>query len=355
MKDVSSGHMSGLNDTATLVTGLRICLGTRRKTSRGYKLSPMCSYRPIKVSAGRAFLCLSLVCVACDRDTKPDTKDFATTPLPEATVKQFLSRNTGWDESSAGPFMLLSVPDDPVNAALVLPQETDSTLSNTSTFQLDAFSNVSVDLFGTSRTAGKSSVAVNAQQLPAEGCVVWPSVRLTVKPALSWKVGFLTGRATAVRIDSVENLGSNDSSRVASELARQASALTLNGDPEFQGLPFIVQKAYRLSMGDTTVLIGSVVRKINEEANPREEHLLLVMERAGAPNGGYTVAFQSRSAGSEDVVRTSAVLAAVRFVRTNRAAIVVSFEYDDGGQVALLERVANHDWKITWRSAYTGC
>src|SRR5665647_1877416 len=172
VKDVSSGHMSGLNDTATLVTGLRICLGTRRKTSRGYKLSPMCSYSPIKVSAGQAFLCLSLVCVACDRDTKPDTKDLATTPLPEATVKQFLSRNTGWDESSAGPFMLLSVPDDPVNAALVLPQETDSTLSNTSTFQLDAFSNVSVDLFGTSRTAGKSSVAVNAQQLP---CLLYTS------------------------------------------------------------------------------------------------------------------------------------------------------------------------------------
>jgi hypothetical protein len=108
-------------------------------------------------------------------------------------------------------------------------------------------------------------------------------------------------------------------------------------------------------MGDTIVLIGTIVRKINEEANPREEHLLLIVERSAGADAPYTVAYQNRTSGAEADVRTNAILAAVRFVKTNTPAIVISFEYDDGGQIALIERVANHTWKITWRSAYTGC
>ena len=252
--------------------------------------------------------------------------------------------------------MILSAADDGVSAALVLPNETDSTLTKTGNFHIDGFANIAVDLFSPAGAAGRSTIAVNAQQLPAEGCLVWPGVRLITKPSGSWKVGFSAGLAKPIQIDSVEKLGPSDSLSVTTELIKQASALSLTGgDPAFQGLPFIVQRAYRLSMGDTTALVGSIVRKINEEANPREEHLLLIVERNGGGGGSYSVSYQSRSAGAEDAVRTNAVLAAVRFVKTNRAAIVISFEYDDGGQVALLERVASHTWKITWRSAYTGC
>jgi hypothetical protein len=128
----------------------------------------------------------------------------------------------------------------------------------------------------------------------------------------------------------------------------------VKSDPAFQGLPFIVQRGYRTSSGKTSILIGSIVRKINEEATPRVESLLLIAERSDS-SGDYVNAFQSRASGTEDDVRTNAVVAAVHFVHTNRPALVVSFEYDDGGQIALIERVADHDWRITWRSAYTGC
>jgi hypothetical protein len=314
----------------------------------------MSSPRPLKRLAVGLFLSGYLGSLGCNRDTKPEVADSLKTAAPAANVTHTGLRNTGWDESAAGSFMVLSVADDPINAALVLPQETDSTLSKMGAFNLDDFANIAVDLIGPGGAVGKSSIAINAQQLPAEGCLVWPSVRLTVKPLQAWKVGFAADHAAAIKMDSVEQLGAADSSSVTTELAKQASAISSNDDPAFQGLPFIVQKAYRLSLGDTADIVASIVRKINEEANPREERLLLIIERTS--NGGdYSVAFQTRSAGSEDVVRTNTMLAAVRFVRTNRVALVVSFEYDDGGQVALLERVAPRSWKITWRSAYTGC
>jgi len=292
--------------------------------------------------------------MSCRRDVKSNAEDSGKTIVPTAANTLPATVNTGWDESAAGQFMILSAADDGISAALVLPGETDSTLSSSRGFQIDSFAKTAVDLFSTAGAVGKSSIAVNAQQPPAEGCLAWPAIRLVTKPSSTWTVGFPAGYAKPVQIDSVEKLSASDSMSVTTELVKQASAVSTQANPAFQGLPFIVQKAYRLSMGDTVALVGSIVRKINEEANPREEHLLIIVERT-APDGAYSVTYQNRSAGAEDAVRTNAVLAAVRFVKTNKAAIILSFEYDDGGQVALLERASSHAWKITWRSAYTGC
>ncbi len=328
---------------------------TRRGTSRGYKLPPMYFRRPPKIVALLSSIALCLTVMSCGRDVKSNAEDSVGATVPATADKAQPTVNTGWDESSAGQFMILPASDDGITAALVLPNETDSTLSKSRTFQVDSFANASVDLFNTAGAAGRSTIAVNYQQAPAEGCLVWPGVRLISKPSSPWTVGFRAGYAKPIQIDSVEKLSATDSLGVTTELIKQASAISVKSDPAFQGLPFIVQKAYRISMGDTTALIGSIVRKINEEANPREEHLLLIVERNGGPDAPYSVAYQNRSAGAEDAVRTNAILAAVRFVKTNRAAIVLSFEYDDGGQVALLERISGASWKITWRSAYTGC
>ena len=168
-------------------------------------------------------------------------------------------------------------------------------------------------------------------------------------------MGFVRGMAKTLPLDSLEGASSADSLLITTELARLASALSTSGDPAFQGLPFAVRKAYRFTTGTTTAIVGDVVRRINEEANPREEHHLLVAERVSPGSGGYVTAFYSRAAGAEEAVRTNDILSAVRFVRSERPAIVVSFDYEDGGRVALIERTGNHSWKITWRSAYTGC
>lgn len=312
----------------------------------------MRSYRPRNFA-----LVVSLGClvIACSRDAKSSAADSANTVPAPAADKTESTVNTGWDENAAGQFMILSGADDGITTAVVLPNETDSSLVSKKSFQIDALANTAVDLFNTSGSAGSSRLAINSQQPPSEGCLAWPAARLITKPSNNWIVGFPSGYAKALQLDSVEKLAQSDSLSITTELVKHASALSVNGDRAFQGLPFVVSKAYRLSMGDTTALIGTIVRKINEEANPREEHLVLIVERTGGADAPYVVAYQNRTAGAEADVRTNAVLAAVRFVRTNTPSIVISFEYDDGGQVALLERVGNHTWKVTWRSAYTGC
>jgi hypothetical protein len=297
---------------------------------------------------------LCVVIASCNRDNKSALRDSSEAAASTKALSRSSNANTGWDNADAGPIMILATADNPLGAAVVLPGESDSTLAAMSTFQLDSLVNLPVDLFGAGGSAGQSSLKVASQKATGEGCVAWPVAQLSSQPAIPWKVGFAKGRATALSLDSIEGMSAADSASITTELAKLASAASVKSDPTFQGLPFIVQKAYRTSYGKTSILIGSIVRKINEEATPRVESLLLVAEKSDA-SGVYVNAFQSRAAGTEDDVRTNAVVAAVHFVHTNRPAIVVSFEYDDGGQIALLERVGDHNWQITWRSAYTGC
>ena len=159
--------------------------------------------------------------------------------------------------------------------------------------------------------------------------------------------------ATPVPLDSLEGASSADSVLVTTELARLASALPESNDAVFRGLPFNVKKAYRTKGGPIGLLIGDVVRKINEEANPREEHFLIVAERSSGADGRYTTVFHSRAAGSEEVVRTNEILAVVRFVNGGNTAVIVSFEYENGGRLAFIEQTSEKVWKTSWRSAYT--
>jgi hypothetical protein len=316
----------------------------------GYKLPSMSSSRE-KIGL---VLCLSLVIVSCNRDNKSSSRDSASVITSTQPLTRSPGANTGWDNADAGPVMILATADNPLSAAVILPAESDSTLAGMRTFQLDSLANLPVDLFGAGGGAGQSSLKVGSQGATGEGCVAWPVAQLSTQPSAPWKVGFAKGRATALQLDSIDGMNPADSASVTTELARLASAASVKSDPAFQGLPFIVQKGYRTSFGKTSILIGTIVRKINEEATPRVESLLLVAEKSNIA-GDYVNAFQSRASGTEDDVRSNAIVAAVHFVHTNRPALVVSFEYDDGGQISLLERVADHDWRITWRSAYTGC
>jgi hypothetical protein len=316
----------------------------------GYKLPSMSSSC---VKAALIF-CLSIVFASCNSDHKSASSDSSNLAISTRPLSQSSRANTGWNDTDAGPIMILAAADNPLSAAVVLPGESDSTLAAMSAFQLDSLADLPVDLFGAGNTVGESSLKISSQKAMSEGCVAWPVAQLSSQPAVSWRVGFVKGRATPLQLDSIDGMTSADSASITTELARLASASSVKSDPAFRGLPFIVEKGYRTTFGKTSILIGSIVRKINEEATPRVENLLLVAEKENESDD-YATAFQSRTSGTEDDVRTNAVIAAVHFVHSNRAALVVSFEYDDGGQVALLERVADHDWRITWRSAYTGC
>lgn len=295
------------------------------------------------------------VLASCRSGDKTVVADSAVANVLPASPVNPPALNPGWDASTAGPVMLLSVSDNVSRPAVVLPFLTDSTLSAASAFGLDSLSGMSFDLFGPSGHAGSSSLVVGSQKPNVENCPQWPEGSLAETPGRPWRIGFRKGLAVPLPLDSVEMLSSSDSSRIVAEITRIASALAGNADPAFQGLPFSVRKTYRFSFDGRSALVSDVVRRINEEANPRAEHILLIAERPLAGNGRYVAAFHSRVAGSADIVRTHEILSAVRFVRSNTPAIVVAFGYEEGGRIALLERGGDGSWKLSWRSAYAGC
>ena len=301
-----------------------------------------------------ALFVLLLVLFSCSPDRKSTNTDTAAAARPGLPVGPAVPVNTGWEENEAGPVLLLASPDNPGIASVVLPNMTDSILSHASALNADSLMGMSFELFRRSGVSGTGRLSKRAESTTLE-CVAWPSVTLDLDSQRVWQVGFRRGMATSLPLDSLEGVNSADSVTVTTELARLASALPVSNDPAFQGLPFSVRKAYRTSFDRTSILIGDIVRKINEEANPREEHLLLIAERATTNPGQYQTVFESRAAGSEDLVRTSDIIAAIRFVNGGRAAVVVSFEYENGSRVALIERSAPFQWKLVWRSAYAGC
>jgi hypothetical protein len=292
--------------------------------------------------------------VSCRGERKPAPSDSAVVVAPSAVLPVPPVVNPGWNETAAGPVMLLAAGDLTTRASIVLPSVTDSTLSTASAFELDSLSSLPVDLFDRSGSAGSAILDIDHEAPVTENCPSWP-VGTLKSVSRHWRVGFRSERVKALPLDSLEGATPADSLATTTELARLASALPATGDPVFRGLPFAVRKAYRTNIGATTVLIGDVARTINEEANPREEHLLLIAEAPSGASSGYVTAFHSRVTGSEEIVRTSEILAAVQFVQGRTPAILVSFDYEDGGRVVLIERVGGASWKIKWQSAYTGC
>lgn len=291
---------------------------------------------------------------ACKRDKVSRPADSsAVQPVNEATQRPTIV-NTGWNETEAGPVLLLSLPEAVNQAHVVLPFTIDSTNTRADTQRADSIRGSEFELFDRSGKVGLVALESLANVTPAEGCSSWPLSTFAEPPSRAWRIGFSYRTAKGLPLDSLESASSADSVAITTELARLSSMVTATGDPAFQGLPFTVREAYRLKLADVAVLIGDVVRTINEEANPREEHLLLIAEK-NASSSQYRTAFYSRAAGSEEQVRTNEILAAVQFVNGNHAAIIVSFDYEDGGRVALIERISSGEWKLVWRSAYTGC
>lgn len=261
--------------------------------------------------------------------------------------------STGWD-STAGQMMVVATSRASPDVAIVLPGLTDSALAAAPRLELAAVANTPVELFGSRGLAGNSMLQVVPQSGNATGCVSWPVGRLTRMPGPDWRVGFEEGRVVGLPLDSLEGMNSTDSAQFASNILRAVKSLSDEGSTAFAGIPYFIRKGYRLVLPPSSILIAEAVRRINEEANPREEHLLLLTERSGT-NGTYRVGFYKRSAGAEEALETSEILAAVRFVRSSRLAFALTFDYEDGGKVGLLERVGIGTWRIVWKSAYTDC
>lgn len=301
---------------------------------------------------------LLLLVAGCERSPGVTGRDTTAAAVPAPGAAAAAPAASTWD-ASAGPVLLVAG-ESGNDAMVVFPQFTDSTLTDSTRFDVSGVRDVRFDLFARAGSAGTGTLAPRDDSTGDEGCVSWPV--MAVRPVgdaslAAWTVGFASGRAETIPLDSIEALPPADSARLAAEAARLASSLPSDTAEAFRGIPFFVRTVRRFTIPPRTqALVAEVQRRVNQEASPREEQILIVAERdSGQTSGHYTVAYYDRAAGTEESVETVDVLAAVLLGDGRQPALVLSRDDGDGTAYALLERTGPRRWAVRWASAYTGC
>jgi hypothetical protein len=317
----------------------------------------------------RRALCLAcLVCAlaACERTRtgKGAPAGAATTSrnpnLPATAPRSAVS----WNDTIAGPDLFVAGAN-PTEAVDVMPRFSDSTLSDAPTLDAVLAQHPHVDLFARAGHAGAATLSAQAEGNFSGSCTTWPTAHVTTPggPPPEWSVAFTVGHATALPMDSVAALNTQDSAKRAAEVARVASALPNDTAAAFRGLPFALRDAHQFTLpsGDT-VIAAEVVRRLNQEANPAEEHIFIVLERDTVPGPGgtpalYRASYSERTSGPEDDVETDEVLAGVLLGHGPRGlpTLILDRDYGDGNSYTLIQRTARRVWRARWSSAYVGC
>ena len=299
----------------------------------------------------RACLALLVIPGCREKDAPRDQVSRASLP-PVFSLGPASSSN--WDPS-AGPMMLVALGDAGDagdSAAIVLPDATDSTLDSLSVPQV---SHAVFDFYGRSGKIGSSTIGPFTHSVgDSSGCARWPSTHVSSAYG-GWQVALASGSARAIPLDSIEALSSADSASLAASLAESVAALPLASDPTFRRLPFRVRYAYTTRMDSVEIVVADIVRALNEEANPRIEHIFLVGQRPQQTKGKFMVEYSSRTAGAEETTQATEVLAALEIGSSRHAAFVVNVESDNRARFGLIEAVGSARWEPVWWSAYTGC
>lgn len=301
------------------------------------------------IRASFSTVCL-IACFACNRGKENSGVPQAAGAAPRSptTVSRFAA--TGWPDD-AGAVIVLPA-SQPGKVQLILPELTDSSLTDTSSFILDSLPGARVQLFSREKIIGLASVSEGEAEESLRGCRSWPTARLAQSVAGSWKFGLAENVASELPLRSWGRELAGDSVEAAS--AALGIVTGLKGDSVFRGIPFYLRFLYRLELGASRALVADAVRRINTEANVREEHVLLIAERQGGSRN-YVPAFRQTRTGGEDDVQVPEVIGALRLGENRRPALLISLEYSEGSRLLLLERMAIGRWAVRWRSAYSGC
>lgn len=318
------------------------------------------SPRP-KWRARRALVAIVPVLLAgCERPEPAAGRKDTTIPVapPPDSVVVPPAPVSAWD-SSAGPALFIVGPTT-LEAAVILPAYTDSASLDSTQLDPASLRTVKLDLFAAGRRAATASISGVTSVAHSDSCTSWPIAKLlpSVNDSTafqSWSVAFQSGQATEVVLEPIENLPSADSSRLAADIARLASALPGDTAADFRGLPFVVKKAWRTRGLAPSVLAAIIVRNVNQEANPRQEQIVLIAERDTAvASSRYSPVYQERVTGLEETIETTDLIGMVLLGRDRRPTIVTARDSSGGASYALLERIGGV-WQLRWASAYAGC
>ncbi|MCC6318163.1 MAG: hypothetical protein IT361_10780 [Gemmatimonadaceae bacterium] len=310
----------------------------------------------MRLALRRSWWLMAVAGIACERQAPARSNDTTslTTPPPDSVVTVIDVPAAAWD-SAAGPIFLV-IGANPQQAAVIVPGLDTTASLDTVDFKVDAYRAMPVELFANGRRLGTASLGPAISIDVPEDCSAWPVVGLTGTDTSTWTVAFRTDRFQPLTIDSLPELTRADSLKQVMELARVASAAPGDTVEALKGLPFVVKRAYstRLPNG-IPMVIAEVSRALNQEANPIQEHLLLIAERDTTRARDLRLAYLERSAGGEETLESSELLlAGVPRGRTEPVVLLARY-VGDGVVYALLERQPEGRWRLRWSSPYAGC
>jgi hypothetical protein len=299
---------------------------------------------------------------ACERkpSAKPaETVSATSETIPAAPAIKPVAIASTWD-TSAGPVMFVRG-SSPAEAYVIFPTITDSTPSADVHFDSALARNTTVELF--QRAGGGDAAHVGALaggEWNADQCIEWPAAKvqttLSGETESGWAVAFLKGRAKGLPLDTVEAMAHADSARLAADITRLVSTAPNDTARTFRGIPFSVRTAYRFTpVAGVEAVVADVVRTLNQEANPLEEHTLVVGERPAGSTAPFKLAYREVTSGSDETLESSDVLAAVAIGSPPHIDLVLAREGYESNAYALLERQADGSWRLRWTSAHTGC
>lgn len=299
---------------------------------------------------------------ACERAGRQAVGDSTAVSAPPTTDSSATAINAGWN-ADAGSVLLIAG-DVPGLGEVIFPEVTDSTFGDSALMDLAPVRGAHVTLFSRRGEVGNAIIVgedTTAQSDSSDdACEDWPLVRLRNEsrgPTAAWTVGLAAGRAHTIPLDSIDHLPRADSARLANEVIALTTRLPDDTASAFRGLPFYVRTVRRFEpVPGVQALIADMSRRINQEADPREEQLLLVAERdSGKTSGPWHVGFSERASGHEGTVETHDVLAALAIGGARRPTLVLARYVGDGVAYALLERNGAGRWELRWVSAASGC
>ncbi len=256
---------------------------------------------------------------------------------------------------AAGGRYLLVATSAPDTAFVVFPEFTNDSTIASAQFVLsgDALTDYELWTSDGSSSVGRLTSVVQAKQ---PGCDNWPVGRLQASAgARTWSVGLRAGRARGIPYTTIDQMSAGDSVKIVVDLARLGSQAPNDTGVALRGLPYVVRAAYRAPLGDSLVLlVGEVVRRVNIEANPREERTTVVGERAASDQEPYTLVYSERLHGDEENVPTTELIGLVQLNDGNYVAFGAR-DYSDGGTYLMFAREKGSRWRLRWQSAYAGC
>jgi hypothetical protein len=300
-----------------------------------------------------AVLLVGTLLPACERrpaSSRPDSARPAASVASDSAAQRRVA--SGWSDA-AGPALLVQGPAREEAIALY-PTADDSV----AVAQLDSASmrQLPVTLVGRGGTVLTALLGAPSGDGTDE-CERWPLRALQPDSVATWGAGFVNARAAPIALDSVSLLTPRDSMALAAEASRLASSVTLPTDAAFQGLRFTAHDIRRFTASPgVQALVAHLVRRVNQEANPREEQTLIVAERdSGVTSGPYRLAYAERDFGREEAVITPEVLAGLRLTAHMPPILVVARDNDAGISYRMLERAGPGLWRVRWSSGTISC